>query len=702
MHALTALLPGVTALVWGAAGLACVVAMVWLGRLKDRFGAARSALVLALAATATWALLGALAGTTSSTEATAEAVRNLAWLVALYRLFAIDGRLHSVHPVRPMLAAIAFVAMIEGLAQALLPQTGAPQAIAGVAFQTTTLLRLLIATGGLVLVHNLHAGASPGTRLLVRWPAAALLVLWGFDLNYFTITYLSGSHPAGLAALRALPALLAAGFIALGARRGSESLRLRPSQAVAFQSVSLLLIGGYLLTMVGIAQWLSYRGGNFGAVMQLVFVLAASLFALVVLPSRRLRGWLRVTLAKHLFQHRYDYRVEWLRFTRTMGQGGAQTASLPERIIRAVADITDSPAGMLLTEGDEGEFELAARWQWPTVDVPAEPLPYATVRFFEQRAYVADLDEQRVGAGHGAPIPGWVLAETRAWAMVPLLHFERLVGMVVLARPAHVRRLDWEDFDLLRVAGQQLASYIAEQSGQEALAEASRFDEFNRRIAFVMHDIKNLASQLSLLVRNAELHAENPEFRADMLVTLRNSSDKLNALLARLSRYGRAQVEALEPVMVDEVARVVAAQFAGRHQVEVVETRPCRIAARRDLLEQVLVHLVQNAVDASPPDSPVFLNVTIDGLFGEIEVLDSGAGMSPEFVRSRLFKPFDSSKPGGFGIGAYEARELVRAMGGRLAVESREGLGSRFTIRLPLAEAAELIETYNASGKKVA
>ncbi|MCP5396936.1 MAG: hypothetical protein H6918_09430 [Sphingomonadaceae bacterium] len=120
---------------------------------------------------------------------------------------------------------------------------------------------------------------------------------------------------------------------------------------------------------------------------------------------------------------------------------------------------------------------------------------------------------------------------------------DRLLGVVVLARPPVPRALDWEDFDLLKLVGRQLASYLAEQAGEQALMDASQFDEFNRRIAFVMHDIKNLASQLGLLARNAERHADKPEFRADMLVTLRNSADKLNMLLARLNRYGASGSE---------------------------------------------------------------------------------------------------------------------------------------------------------------
>lgn len=679
---------------WSAGALACLLAAAWLQSHRGRYGSARTALVAALVLSGGWALTGALLGIGSSATAIAESLRNLGWIFAIYRLFEIDGRHASMKPVRPMLAALAFVELLQVASVVLLAQRSA----AVLQLHAFSSLHLLVAIGGLVLTHNLYGGASQQARLVLRWPAASLALIWVVDLNHSAIAFLSEDIPQVTAALRGLLGVPVAGLLMLGAGERSEELRFRPSRAVAFQSVSLALIGAYLIAMVAAAQWLAYAGSNYSVLLQVAFVTTASLAALALATSKRLRGWLRVTVIKHLFQLRYDYRAEWLRLNRTIGQAGPEGAPLGERVIRSLADIAECPAGLLLTCGDGGELALASRWQWPTADVPMVAIDAATSRTFERDGFIADLDQLRQIADPLHPVPEWIKADPKAWALVPLLHFDRMVGMVVLARPAHARKLDWEDFDLLRVVGRQLASYLAENAGQSALAEAARFDDFHRRIAFVMHDIKNLASQMGLLARNAEQHAENPEFRADMLVTLRNSTDKLNALIARLSRYGATAIETLVPVRAEQVARQVVERLDAHHPVTLVEAQSCEVMAASDSLEQVLLHLVQNAIDASPAGTPVLVSVSTDGLSGVIEVVDSGIGMSPEFVRTRLFKPFESTKSGGFGIGAYEAAELVRGMRGQLDVESREGLGTRFVIRLPLAEAAALFETINEAG----
>ena len=681
--------------------IACAAVAIWLFPRKRRFGAANDAIVAALLASAIWCIAIVATGPVGPITVATEGLRNLAWFFAVYRLFASDGRHQSLAPLRPVLVSLSFVelvAIVVGLSGLPFDRASPAQPFA---FDFLAMFRLLSTVGALVLVHNLYGGMRDATRSWMRWPATALAVLWLFDLNLFAIAYLSSGWPEEIAAARGLAAIALAGLLSAGASKGRDALRFSPSRAVTFQTVSLLVIGGYLLAMVAIAQWLSLAGGNFAHLMQVGFLTLAGATALLILPSRRMRGWLRVTLAKHLFQHRYDYREEWLRFSRTMGAAGPDAQPLTKRAVKALCDITDSPAGLLLAPGDHGDMQLAAHWNWPEIEVPANAFPAAELKPYREEAYIADLDELR--AGNERFLPAWLEAHPRAWALVPLTHYERLVGLVVLARPAIARQLDWEDFDMLRVVGQQVASYLAESAGQQALADASRFDDFNRRIAFVMHDIKNLASQLSLLSRNAEMHADKKAFRDDMLVTLRNATDKLNALIARLSRYGGTGIEKLDDVAATGIVASVIARFAQHGRVLPGESEPLTIRANAESLEQVLVHLVQNALDASPEGTPVFVSLTRDRESNaRIEVVDTGSGMSPEFVRKELFRPFVSTKSGGFGIGAFEARELVRAMRGRLEVESREGLGSRFIVRIPLSEKARIQEGLAAGELEVA
>lgn len=686
-----------TAHVAGACAAITVAVSIWGQR--ERYSGAGKAVVASLAMTALWCLAVVVEGELSLVAQGLLGLRNLSYLWAIYAMFASDGRHTSLTEVGPVVAVLCLVDILVPAVQFVEHRIN-PALLGEVElYQLNIMLAMLGVVGSLVLVHNLYASASSTGRQMLRWPALALAAVWVFELNLYTVAYLAKHWPVELASLHGLLDIGFAGIMALGAAKGREALRLKPSRTVTFQSISLIVIGLYFVGMIAIARWLASAGGELGRWWQFSFLIAAISAAALLLPSRRMRGWMRVMFTKHFFQHRYDYREEWLRFARTIGGQGRDAAPLHQRAVQAMADITDSPAGLLLTPDETGEMVLAARWQWPTAEVPAQALGLAAAHFLAASDHIIDLDTVRSDGDSGIAIPEWLREESRAWAVVPLQHNGRLLGAVILARPPHDRKLDWEDFDLLRVVAQQIGTYLAEHQGQQALAEAARFDEFHRRIAFVMHDIKNLSSQLSLLARNAERHAENPDFRADMLVTLRNSADKLNHLVARLSRYGTSAGDKAEPVEVGALARQLAETFRVRHNVQVIERDTCTIAGQSHSIEQVLTHLIQNAVDASEPEMPVFVSISGDGLYGRIEIVDSGHGMAPEFVRNRLFKPFDSSKPGGFGIGAYEARELVRAMHGRLEVESREGIGTRFIVRLPLASAAEILKTMDNEQK---
>ena len=468
---------------------------------------------------------------------------------------------------------------------------------------------------------------------------------------------------------------------------------LNPSRTAILRGLAIVASLAYLAMTVVVLGAVEPLGLIYAWLARVIVTFGAVFAAMLLLPPGRARSWLRLQISKHLFRHRYDYRTEWLRFTRTLGDGEAGD-SLAGRIERAFADITESPVARLLVPTDSGRLEPAGAGAWP--GGIANGLECDFARMVERLPRILDGDALRAATASPAATeeerrhaPAWLVADATIWAGVPLVHGERLAGFVLLGRPPIDRRLDWEDHDLLSVAGRQVASHLAEAQGQAALGEARRFHEFNRRFAFIVHDVKNLASQLGLVARNAERHADNPAFRADMVETLKDSVARLGDLLAKLSPQTTTKADAPRAAAPMAVLETIAARRRAQH--------PVRLSGRPDIhalfdparLELALGHLVQNAIEASPADEPVWLSAERRGGEVEVAVLDRGRGMSAEFIRHGLFVPFDSTKPGGFGIGAFEARALVAAMGGRLEVESREGEGSRFVILLPVAEAPE-------------
>ena len=462
-----------------------------------------------------------------------------------------------------------------------------------------------------------------------------------------------------------------------------------PSRAVAVVLVALVAAGLYFLAIIGAASLLKFEGGIATGLVTFAVPLVSALVAGIVLPKRHTRGWVKVMLAKHFFAHRYDYRAEWLRFNDTVGRGGDATMPLDMRVVKAIADITDSPGGLLLLR-DETGLATHASWNWPPDQMPPGGDTSPIVDLLE-RGRIIEVDPFRgSGAGPGedpAP-PRWVLDSPAIWAVVPLIHFDKLVGAVLLMHPTIARTLDWEDFDLLRVVGRQAASYLVEEQGQEALSDVQRFDEFNRRFAFIMHDIKNLVSQLALVTRNAERHADNPEFRSDMIATLQSSTARMNEMLARLSQHNTARSEEPRPTALRPLLAGLAAARRAERRVAIGGAQDVVVNIDPVRCETALSHLVQNAIEASDPQHGIEIDVIDDGTEAAVTITDHGVGMSADFMRSQLFRPFASTKTGGFGIGAYEARALLTAMGSRLTVESAPGKGTRFTAWLPKAAPA--------------
>ena len=676
-----------TVILWGHALAALLFAFLALSQLRDgAVSVPRAAFVVALGVTALWALAVAGIGSEDLTTRVAESLRNIAWLafmMALLRRDASAGRDRAVTMIYGVVVLVALAGIVLSMVQASM--TGdLVRSIAAVRI----LLRMMVALGALVLVHHLYSVAAPGARGGIRLAVAALAIMWTGDLVLYTTAYLSGGGSQELIATRGPVMIAIVPMLAIAVHRNGD-WTLKLSRTVTWQSLSLVALMAYAVVTVLAISAIDSFGGSYARLAQTAFVFGSAAALLTLLSSPTIKAWLRVMVAKHLFNHRYDYRAEWSRFTDTLGAPGEGAAPLEERIVKAVADVTDSAAGLLLV-ADDGVFGLGATWNWLGT-VPTAIAGETLAQSMAGNSRIIELDAVRAGEAPPdelAAVPQWMLDEPSAWAIVPLVHLNQLIGAILLARPPIDRSLDWEDFDLLRIAGRQVASYLAEARAHEALADARRFDEFNRRFAFIMHDVKNLVSQLTLVARNAERHADNPDFRADMIATLKDSVGRMNDLLARLSQHNSARVE--EPVTVElmPIVERVTRRRGASHPIAVTGKRDAVAVADPARLEQALGHLIQNAIEASAPGEPVGVVVGR----ATVEVIDAGPGMSASFIRDRLFRPFASTKSGGFGIGAFEARQVIQAMGGKLDVVSREGEGTRFTIVLREALAPAKME----------
>jgi putative PEP-CTERM system histidine kinase len=659
---------------------------VWQMRLWNRDRLNRP-LAIAFAVTSLWALLSALLGPQHMLSSFTEYGRNFAFLTFMYGIMISATDRERQPAVKLVYGVVGGVIGFQIVLAGVMPEfAGNPVVWSALSF-TSHMIGLIAAAGSLVLVHNLYGQAAHDSRWGIRLPMIALAGMWAYDLHLHTVAYLSRDPIIDLYAMRGAILSMLVPLFAWASRRNVE-WRMQISRAATFQSLSLMAILIYLILMISASRAIEIVGGDWVRIGQIGLVFAMTLLALVLLPSHKMRAWARVLVAKHFFEHRYDYRQEWLRFTHTVGHAGDDAAPIEERVVKALADVAESPGGLLLLVDETRRFSLGARCSWHRALPALGGGEEALIRFLERKAHVIELAAIRAGSiksgGEAIPVPDWLVSLENGWAGVPLLHKDRLIGLVVLEHPLVRRPLDWEDFDLFRTAGIQAASYLAEARGQEALAEAQRFEEFNRRFAFILHDIKNLVSQLSLVARNAERHAHNPDFREDMIATLQGSVKKMNDLLLRLD-HGRGNVEA-EPVraiLVSSAVHAVADIKRRFHPVSVSGDAALTAVADPVRLEQALAHLVQNAIDASPADRPVEIRFGLRRGEVALDVVDHGAGMTADFVQSRLFHPFTSTKEGGFGVGAHEARALVTAMGGRLAVESKVAQGSRFTILLP-------------------
>jgi putative PEP-CTERM system histidine kinase len=614
-----------------------------------------------------------------------EAVFLLAWFVLIYRLLRGPYRQSMPETVRRGLYLFWILVFLSGCVVTWFVYVGDGSQRAVSYYHVIGFSIALMCFG---LSAQLNRDAPVENALTLRLIVAAGGMVAGAQALLFGVAMLAGLASASVLGVR-IVAVGGAGLLLLYAvrRRPQWSLEIFVSPRARTYLPRLLPMFAVLVALLALMPLTRSMSTENAQPLAGLLITLAGLPIAVLIFSENLSARLRVFVSKHFLPFRFDYREEWLRLIETLS-APEQRMPLPERSIKAVAQIVGAPAGLLWWhDNDQQTYRCTANWNtglWPEIEVRREE---PALRFMCERQWILDTAEldRDPELYDGLSKPAWTEQLPEGLLVVPLISNEELLGFIVLFHSSSAFRLAFEEIDLLRTAGRQVAAHLAQYEGDKQLAEAQQFEAFNRLTAFVMHDLKNLIAQQSLMVKNAAKHKDNPAFFEDAMATIKNSVARMNKLLRQLQSgdtTGPTERVVLSDALLEAIQRTESLQPEPKF---VDDGEGLAAILDRERFTAIVVHLIRNAQEATSPQGNVTIRLEQDREVATLRIEDDGCGMPADFIRNRLFRPFDSTKGSkGMGIGAYQARTFVVASGGSLEVESKPDRGTVVVICLPI------------------
>ncbi len=514
----------------------------------------------------------------------------------------------------------------------------------------------------------------------------ALAIVFVFDAYLFTQHLVFSKLDSNLWQARAAVSMASSLLMVLGVATMSQPTeqpaKLTFSRPVIFYTTSLTLAGALLTALSIGGYYVRQYGGNWGTVIYTLFSAAGLFFIGFVFSSSKLRKNLSVLINKHLFSYKYDYRTEWLRLINQLAQPTSPTDTAT-RAISVAAELFNCDGGALWLK--RSKVLVPVRQINASFDISEafEPETSEFCKALKNEWVFTPNSDNHEPSHNNEHLPKWMDHIPQTWLVFPLLTEKDLVGFMVLTSKKESLPISWEDLDLSKTVGRQIASYLARHEQAELLAESRQFDAFNKLAAFVMHDLKNLIAQQSLVVKNAEKHKDNPAFVEDAIHTIKNSVERMNNLLRKLQRNEDEEIKVLnlKDVFIETIKRCQKRQPA---PTLVPFDEQLKVKADFDSLVMVFTHIIHNAQDATDSHGFVDISTRLEDQTVIVTIEDNGSGMSEEFIHTKLFKPFETTKSGkGMGVGVYQAREYILSIGGNINVESSLGEGTTFILNIP-------------------
>ena len=634
---------------------------------------------------------------------TVEVFRNLAWFTMFLNLLGAGWQQTSNTAVLTRTRGLIACLSLMALSTLLVGQFELFNVRQATLSKLIFAALLAFAVLGLTLIEQLYRNTSPERRWAIKYFCLGVGAIYAYDFVLYADGVLFNRIDPSLWAGRGAANALAVPLIAISAARNREwKLNLFVSRQIVFHSTALLGVGVYLLAMAGAGYYLRAYGGEWGNALRIVFLFAGLVLLISIIGSAGVRSRLRLFLSKHFYRNKYDYGEVWLSFTNRLSQSDTNPEELRRTMLRAIADIMDATGGVMWQRSVTDAYGVVATWEIDPQRLQNIPESHALITVLTEANQVIAIREEAEQAtiDGQARVPTWLLELPRAWLLMPIIHGDELLAIVLLCEARAAQQLSWEDRTLLGILGRQAAGYLALVHATEELGNARQFEAFNRLSAFLVHDLKNVIAQLSLVIRNSERHRGNPEFISDAFNTIGDAVAKMNRMLGNLkhTQAGPSDLLSVRPCVLEAIAHVM-------QRVPIPELEAAvgnlQVLGNRDRFIAMLEHLLQNAQEATSANGKVVVRVGVRDDRVTIEIADNGCGMTQDFVQNRLFKPFDTTKgKGGMGIGVYESLHVASSMGGRLTVDSSPGNGTIFRISLPAVDevsATELAEIQEKS-----
>lgn len=537
---------------------------------------------------------------------------------------------------------------------------------------------LVLFVWSLVNLEATYRAAPRAERWRIRYHVLGLGALLAVLCFYYSQGLLYRSISLHLAPLRSLFILIAVACMVWSDMRSRDQVRLQVSSQMAYRSAVIMVVGAYLVFLGLLGEGMKYLGGAQQRLVVTALMFLSGMGLLLLLLSERVRRQVRVFIAKHFYANKYDYRIEWQKFTDRLS-AARSTEALEQTILLAFAETFGmSGAALFLRKPESDVYASVARYEWH------EPL----MSFAPESALARHMEEtQRVlnTAEHDDQVSEYrsFFADNGIAFVVPLFSQDALAGFIMLrSRLDETEPVTFEDYDLMKALAQHACSALLTRSMAEELAESRELAAVAKLSTFVIHDLKNQVSGLSLVVQNAADFLDDPDFRQDMVRSVFGTVQRMQDLIARLNDLREKRLLQLAPTELTGLSAEITAMLKTERLS--VEGNEVVAEVDREEIGKVILNLVLNAVESSEDAFPVCVETgALDGQ-AFVRVHDRGTGMSAEFIRNHLFRPFHTTKKQGLGIGLYQCRQIVEAHGGRIDVESTPGEGSVFTVLLPL------------------